>query len=122
MYLNRSDDFRPAYARIHELRAFVPFGVPMLALTATVTDSIRSHIIKSLNMIDCSFVSESPNKANIMYSVQRRSRDFEEDFADVVKDLSRNSVKAKQLVVYCRSLDMCANLYAHFCAVSSASS
>ena len=110
----RSDDFRPAYGRVHEIRAFVPFGVPMLALTATVTDSIRSHVIKSLNMIDCSFVSESPNKANIMYSVRMRSSDFEEDFTDVIKDLSRNSVKAKRLIVYCRSLDMCANLYAHF--------
>ncbi len=69
--------------------SFVPFGVPMLALTATVKDSIRSHIIQSLNMIDCYFLSESPNKAKIMYSVQRCSRDFK---ANVVKE---NSVKAK---------------------------
>ncbi len=107
------DDFRPAYARIHELRAFVSFGVPMIALTATVTDVVLLSVIKSLNMIDCCVISESPNRPNIMYSVHRSSN-LEEDFASVVEDLAKNSVKAKRLIVYCRSLDMCANLYAHF--------
>ena len=46
--------------------------------------------------------------------MQKRSRSFEEDFTLVINDLARNSVKAKRLVVYCRSLDVCANLYAHF--------
>ncbi len=46
--------------------------------------------------------------------MQKRSRRFEEDFTSVINDLARNSMKAKRLVVYCRSLDMCANLYAHF--------
>ncbi len=49
-----------------------------------------------------------------MYTVQNCARDFEDDFTDVIKDLSENSMKAKRLVVYCRLLDMCAKLYAHF--------
>ena len=46
--------------------------------------------------------------------MQKRSRSFEEDFTSVINDLARNLVKAKRLVVYCRFLDMFANLYAHF--------
>ena len=86
----------------------------MVALTATVTDSVRCSIIKCLNMKDCSVVSESPNKSNIFYAVKRCSRNFEDDFADIVKDIADNAVRARRLIVYCRSLDMCANLYAHF--------
>ena len=32
-----SKDFRFAYLRLHELRALVPSGVPMMALTAAIT-------------------------------------------------------------------------------------
>lgn len=39
-----SKDFRPAYSRIHELRALVPSGVPMMALTATVTKVMLADI------------------------------------------------------------------------------
>ncbi len=67
----------------------------MLALTATVTGVVRSSVIKSLNMIDCCVVSESPNKPNIMYSVQRCSSILEDDFMSVVEDLTKHSVKAK---------------------------
>ena len=37
-------DFRPTYARVHELRALIPSGTPMLA--ATATDIFTYHITK----------------------------------------------------------------------------
>ncbi len=110
------------YGQINEIRAFVPFKTPMLALTATVTDSVRRSVMVSLNMRDCRLVSESPNKANIFYSVKRCSPRLEEDFAEVVDDLMENGVRARRLLVYCRSLDMCADLYAHFhCSLGESS-
>ncbi len=102
------------YGHIHEIRAFVPFGAPILALTATVTDSVRRSIIQSLSMTrECRVVSESPNKPNIFYSVKRRSI-LEDDFAQLVESLREGGVRGRRVLVYCRSLDMCADLYAHF--------
>ena len=73
--------FRPAYAHIHDLRAFVMFGVPIPALTVTVTvtDSIRLDVLNSLNMIDFSVISKSSTKQNIIYIVQKRSRTIKEN-------------------------------------------
>ena len=39
--------FRPAYARLHELRALVPPGTPMLAATATATKEVRKDVKQS---------------------------------------------------------------------------
>ena len=52
-YMYRSPKFRPLFARLHELRALVPAGVPVIALTATVTPEIRSDIITRLDMKGC---------------------------------------------------------------------
>ena len=41
-HTNRSPKFRPSFARLHELRALVLPGTPMIALTATVTPEIRT--------------------------------------------------------------------------------
>ena len=91
----RSSDFRPLYSHIHELRAFVPSGVPMLAATATVTDVIRRDIIKQLDMDGCTVISVSPNKPNISYSVCKRST-IEDDFSVIINDLSLNTVKLSE--------------------------
>ena len=81
----RSRDFRPAFDKIRDLRAFVPFGVPVLAATASVTEAMRDEIIEKLDMGGCCIVSVSPNKANIYYEVAKRSF-IKQDFDSVVKD------------------------------------
>ena len=78
----------------------MPSGVPMLAATATVTDVIRRDVIQQLDMDGCKVISVSPNKPNIFYSVSKRS--------------SLHAVEAKRIIVYCRSLNMCSDLYSHF--------
>lgn len=110
----RSGDFRPDYARLSELRAFCPPGVPILAATATVTEITRDEIISQLDITGCKTVSASPNKPNIFYSVERRSGDMEKDLAFLMDDLAKNSVTAKRVIVYCRSLKLCSSLYVHF--------
>ena len=52
----RSDSFRPTYARLHELCALVPSGVPLLAAIATVTRAVRDDIIDKLDMRGCEIV------------------------------------------------------------------
>ena len=60
-----------SFAHVHELRAFVPSGTPLMAVTATVTKDMRKEVIVRLEMKGCRYVFRSPNKPNIMYSVQR---------------------------------------------------
>ena len=60
-------------------------------------------------MDGCCLVSESPN---ITYEAVRKNT-IEEDFSSVVRDLAERN-KARRVVIYCQSLDMCASLYAHF--------
>ncbi len=68
-------------------------------------------------MTGCAVVSVSPNKPNIFYSVKARSSSIGDDLAFITSDLLCNNVKANRVIVYCQSLDMCANLYIHFMTV-----
>eukprot|EP00731_Ephydatia_muelleri_P030479 Em0021g1002a len=81
--------------------------------SATVTSLMREDSIRKLDMDGCCLVSESPDKPNIIYEVVRKNT-IEEDFSSVVRDLAERNIKARRVVVYCQSLDMCASLYAHF--------
>ena len=65
--------FRPSFARLHELRALVPSGIPMIVLTATVTPQILANVITQLDMEGCECVSVSPNRPNIFYSVSNHT-------------------------------------------------
>ena len=84
-----------------------------MAFTATVTRDMRRSIIDTLDMKGCEVASLSPNRHNIYYSVKRRTT-VEADFEDLIECLKVNGIKTNRVIVYCRSLDMCATLYAHF--------
>ena len=110
---NRSRDFRPAFDQIRDLRAFIPHGVPMLAATALVTEAMHEERVKKLDMSGCHIVSVSPNKKYIFYEVLVRST-IDEDLDSIVTDLTVNNIKAKCVLAYCQSLNMCSALYVHF--------
>ncbi len=88
--------------------------VPMLAATATVTEKMKRQIVKTLDMRGCKFVNVSPNKPNVFYSVEKRIGDIGKDLSFLVSDLLANNIKAIRTIVYCQSLDTCANLYIYF--------
>ena len=73
-------------ARLGEVRAVVPSGTPMIALTATATRAVCSDIRAKLEMTGCKLVFMSPNRPNIHYEVRSRI-DVEVDMAPVVQDL-----------------------------------
>ena len=83
----------------------------MMALTATVTNEMRKDIIDRLDMQGCAILSASPNRPNISV---RTYTTLEEDLASVIEDVRIHSIKANRVIIYCRSLNMCAELYAHF--------
>ena len=101
------------YGRLAEVRAFVPSGTPLLACTATASKSVKKEVIESLEMLGCLEVTASPDRPNIYYEVKQRT-DIDTDFLPLITTLREKSVRAPRVLVYCRSLDTCADLYAHF--------
>ena len=61
----------------------------------------------------CEFVSASPDRPNIKYTVCPRT-EIETDLDCYLKSLKNLRSKAPRVLIYCQSLNMCANLYAHF--------
>ena len=108
-----SKDIRPSYGRLHEIRALIPPFTPLLACTATVTKSIRDEIIQSLEMEGCEIISKSPDRPNIFYKVLR-STDMESDLKPYLESLKQLRIKSPRTIIYCRSLNMCSELYAYF--------
>ena len=69
--------------------------------------------MQSLEMVDGEFVWTSPDRPNIFYQVHQRV-DIDTDMLFVLRSLKDLRSSAPRVLVYCRSLDTCANLYAHF--------
>ncbi|HEY8517015.1 MAG TPA: RecQ family ATP-dependent DNA helicase [Candidatus Binatia bacterium] len=61
-------DFRPAYLRLGEVLR--NFGAPpMLALTATATEKVRTDIVRFLGMRSPVIVASSPHRSNLAFEV-----------------------------------------------------
>jgi len=84
-----------------------------LAATATVTPAIRDDVIELLDMRGCELVFVSPDRPNIYYEVRPRT-DIETDLQPLVDSLLSKRNKSERVIVYCRSLNTVADLYAHF--------
>ena len=110
---SRSKDFRPSYSRLHEIRALIPPLSPLLACTATVTKSIRDEVIKCLEMDGCEIISKSPDRPNIFYKVLRLT-DMDSDLKPYLESMKQLRVKSPRIIIYCRSLNTCSELYAYF--------
>lgn len=63
-------DFRPAYLRIAELREKLP-GVPVLALTASATETVAEDIMRHLHFSEPHILRSSFARPNLSYSVRR---------------------------------------------------
>ena len=90
-----SKDFRPTYSCLHELWALVPSGVPMMALTATITKLMLADVKAQLNMPECQLVCLSSDRANIFYQVIERTS-IEADFLGIIQDLFNTLLRRKE--------------------------
>lgn len=63
-------DFRPSYLRIAEIRKLVP-NVPILALTASATDSVAQDIMQKLEFRNGDIIRSSFSRPNISFSVRK---------------------------------------------------
>ena len=92
------------------IRSLVPSGTPLMACTATATLSIREEVVSILEMVEPVIISCSPNRPNIMYEVKKRT-DLDTDFAPLLSTLREKLIATARVIVYCRTLGMCADLF-----------
>ena len=64
-------------------------------------------------MYDCKLVVTSPDRSNIYYEVHPRT-EIGSDLNFLLDQLQRLRNKAPRAIVYCHSLNTCADLYAYF--------
>ncbi|GAB6983144.1 DNA helicase RecQ [Prevotella dentasini] len=92
-------DFRPEYRKIRF--AIDEIGkAPIIALTATATDKVRTDIIKSLGIEGCMEFKSSFNRPNLYYEV--RAKKSEDDTnRQIIKFIKQHSGKSG--IIYCLS-------------------
>lgn len=66
-------DFRPEYRQLAELRALLP-EVPIMALTATATNRVRTDIVSHLSLRDPAVFVASFNRPNLTYHVMPKNQ------------------------------------------------
>ena len=107
--------FRKHFSMLGEVRAFFPSRVPLVALTATATEEVTKSIIKTLAMYDVVYVLESPDRRNIKYvTMKMRTGDQEDWFGWLVNELTERGEATERVIIYCRTLAQCRDLYAFF--------
>ena len=77
-------DFRPEYRRIRSIVDELGDSIPVVALTATATEKVRTDIVKNLNMEDVNVFISSFNRTNLYYEV-RPKRNKEQTMREIVQ-------------------------------------
>ena len=90
-------DFRPEYRRIRPIINEIG-KAPVIALTATATDKVRSDIKKSLGIMDAKEFKSSFNRPNLYYEVRQKTKDIDKDIVRFIKQHA-----GKSGIIYCLS-------------------
>ena len=92
-------DFRPEYRKIRH--AIETIGLaPVIALTATATDKVRTDIIRSLGIEDCAEFKSSFNRPNLYYEVRPKKNDDDTN-KQIIKFIKQHAGKSG--IIYCLS-------------------
>ena len=90
-------DFRPEYRRIRPIINEIGCA-PVIALTATATDKVRTDIKKNLNILDAEEFKSSFNRPNLYYEVRPKTKDVDKDIIKFIKQHP-----GKSGIIYCLS-------------------
>ena len=90
-------DFRPEYRRIRPIINEIG-AAPVIALTATATDKVRTDIKKSLGIVDATEFKSSFNRPNLYYEVRPKTKDIDKDIVRFIKQHP-----GKSGIIYCLS-------------------
>jgi len=90
-------DFRPEYRRIRPIVNEIG-KAPIIALTATATDKVRTDIKKNLGIVDATEFKSSFNRPNLYYEVRPKTKDVDKDIIKFIKHHPNKSG-----IIYCLS-------------------
>ena len=103
-------DFRPEYRNIRPTIQKIG-EAPVIALTATATDKVRSDIKKNLGITDALEFKSSFNRPNLYYEVRPKTNDINKQ---IIRFIKQNPGKSG--IVYCLSRKKVEELAADLCA------
>jgi ATP-dependent DNA helicase RecQ len=90
-------DFRPEYRKIRPIVNEIG-KAPIIALTATATDKVRTDIKKNLGILDAAEFKSSFNRPNLYYEVRPKTKDVDKDIIKFIKQHP-----GKSGIIYCLS-------------------
>ncbi len=90
-------DFRPEYRKIRPIINEIG-DAPVIALTATATDKVRTDIKKNLGIMDAAEFKSSFNRPNLYYEVRPKTASIDKDIIRFIKQQPRCSG-----IIYCLS-------------------
>lgn len=90
-------DFRPEYRKIRPIIQKIGTA-PVIALTATATEKVRTDIKKNLGMQDAAEFTSSFNRPNLYYEVRQKLQTVDRDIIKFIKQ--RSGVSG---IIYCLS-------------------
>ncbi len=90
-------DFRPEYSNIRPTIGKIG-NAPVIALTATATDKVRTDIKKNLGISDAKEFKSSFNRANLYYEVRSKTQDIDKQIIKFIK-----LHEGKSGIIYCLS-------------------
>ncbi len=90
-------DFRPEYRRIRPIINEIG-KAPVIALTATATDKVRTDIMKNLGIMDARQFKSSFNRPNLYYEVRPKGNDIDKQ---IIMFIMQN--RNKSGIIYCLS-------------------
>lgn len=90
-------DFRPSYLKVAQVKQYIPYDVPILALTATATPQVVDDIQERLGFREKCVFKMSFERKNLIYVV-RKTVNKEEDLLHIIRSIPQGSV-----IVYVRS-------------------
>ena len=103
-------DFRPEYRRIRPTINEIA-NAPVIALTATATDKVRTDIKKSLGIMDAQELKSSFNRPNLYYEVRQKTSEVDKDIIRFIRQHP-----GKSGIIYCLSRKKVEELAAILCA------
>ena len=103
-------DFRPEYRRIRPIINEIG-KAPVIALTATATDKVRTDIKKSLGIVDATEFKSSFNRPNLYYEVRPKTKEIDKDIVRFIKQHP-----GKSGIIYCLSRKKVEDLADVLCA------
>jgi bloom syndrome protein len=95
-------DFRPDYKALGDVVRQFP-GVPVIALTATATQLVRTDVVANLGIQGCRQFSQSFNRPNLSYEVLPKAKGVVNSIAELIKEKH----SGKSGIIYCLSRKSC---------------